>query len=323
MKLLVGLLASIGGFFRRAFTENLGLKGLSLVFALGLFAYLQGQEDTQQRTVAAGVVLRLPPESENRELMTQVPANIHITLRGAAGLLDRLIQSGIPPVEVDLRKGQKNTVTFDRRILNLPNGIDVVIIDPPSINLEWQDIVVRRIPIQASITGTPAAGYVVKGEPRVEPAAIDARGPENLVEVMQFARLAAFDVSGLSEGVYRRRIAIDDPPSRVAYTDPQSATVTVSIARRVSEVKFAKRPVVVVGATQAVVSPREVDVTVTGPPEVVRALREEQIVPRANLIGVEGLDVKQERHGSASVKVSVDVANAETEIQPPSVTVKW
>ena len=140
---------------------------------------------------------------------------------------------------------------------------------------------------------------------------------------MQFARLAAFDVSGLSEGVYRRRIAIDDPPSRVAYTDPQSATVTVSIARRVSEVKFAKRPVVVVGATQAVVSPREVDVTVTGPPEVVRALREEQIVPRANLVGVEGLDVKQERHGSASVKVSVDVANAETEIQPPSVTVKW
>lgn len=323
MKLLVGLLANVGTLLRHAVTENLGLKVLSLLFALGLFVYLQGQEDTQQRTVAAGVVLRLPPESAHRELMTQVPANIHVTLRGAAGALDRMIQTGIPPVEVDLRQGQEGTVTFDRGMFNLPQGVEVVIIDPPSIKLEWQDVVSRKIPIQASITGTPAGGYVVKGEPQVEPDSIGVRGPENLVETMQFARLAAFDVSGLSEGVYRRRIAIDAPPNRVTYTGPQSATVAVSIARRVSEVKFTKRPVVVVGATQAVVSPREVDVTIMGPPEVVRALREEQIVPRANLLGVEGLDPKQERHGSASVEVTVDVASAEAEIQPPSVTVKW
>ena len=32
-------------FLRDAFTANLGLKALSLAFALGLFAYLQGQED--------------------------------------------------------------------------------------------------------------------------------------------------------------------------------------------------------------------------------------------------------------------------------------
>ena len=157
----------------------------------------------------------------------------------------------------------------------------------------------------------------------MEPEAITADGPQNLVEVMQFARLAPFDVSGLSEGSYRRRLAIDAPPSRVSYLGPQSAAVTVVIARRVIEVRFTRRRVEPVGVTQAVLSPREVDVTITGPPEVVRALRADQIVPRADLREVPGLNLEAMRHGSVNVKVQVDLANAEAEIQPPSVTVKW
>jgi YbbR domain-containing protein len=317
---------SFGGlklFLKEALLDNIGLKALSLAFAVGLFLYRQGQEDEQQRTVAAAVVLRLPPESAKRELMSPIPANVHITLRGSARALDNLIQVGVPPVEVDLREAQLDTLVFEPSMFNLPRGIDIVIIDPPSIPLEWQEVVTRKIPVQASITGTPAEGFVVKGEPQAEPEAITADGPENLVEVMQFARLAPFDVSGLSEGSYRRRLAIDAPPSRVSYLGPQSAAVTVVIARRVIEVRFARRRVEAVGVTQAVVYPREVDVTITGPPEVVRALRAEQIVPRADLRDVPGLNLEAMRHGSVDVKVKVDLANAEAEIQPPSVTIKW
>jgi len=72
-----------------------------------------------------------------------------------------------------------------------------------------------------------------------------------------------------------------------------------------------------------VVTPRTVDVTVVGPPEVVRALRPEQVVPRADLTRVPGLDVKNMKHGSATLKVVVDLAHAEAEVQPPSVNVKW
>lgn len=315
-------LAGLTLFLREAFLENLGLKALSLAFAVGLFVYLQGQEDEQQRTVAAAVVLRLPPQDARRELMTPIPANVHVTLRGSARALDNLIQVGVPPVEIDLREVQLDTLVFEPGMFNVPRGVDIVIIDPPSIPLEWQEVVTRKIPMQASITGTPAEGFVVKGEPKVDPESITADGPENLVEVMQFARLAPFDVSGLSEGSYRRRLAIDAPPARVSYLGPQSAAVTVAIARRVIEVRFARRRVEAVGVTKAVLSPREVDVTIIGPPEVVRALRAEQIVPRADL-GELGLSLEEMRHGSVSVKVKVDLANAEAEIQPPSVTVKW
>lgn len=317
-RLSAGLLA----WLREAFTDNVGLKALALAFSLGLFGYLHGQEDQQQRTVPVGVVLRLPPESANRELMTQIPASIHVTLRGSARVLDNMAQAGVPPVEIDLRNGHKDTIAFEPSMFDVPAGVQVAIIDPPSINLEWQDVVTRNIPIQASITGTPANGFVVKGEPEVDPKAITVRGPVSQVEVMQFARLAAFDVSGLSEGVYRRRIAIDSPPSRTSYIGPQSAMVTVTIARRVSEAKFAKRAVEVIGVPSGITRPRTVDVTLIGAPEVVRSLRAEQVVPTVDL-GKANINLKEQPHGSLMLPVHVDIANAQAEVQPPQVDVKW
>jgi YbbR domain-containing protein len=314
------LFTALATWLREAFTENLGLKALSLTFALGMFAYLHGQQDQQMRTVPVAVVVR-PPEDPKRELMTAIPPSIHVTLRGSTRAIDRVIQAGNATVEIDLRDGQTDSIVFDQNMFSLPPDVEIAVIDPPSIDLEWQDVVTRQIPVQASITGQTAEGFVVKGEPAVEPNEITARGPASLVEVLQFARLAPFDVSGLTEGTYRRRIAIDAPPARVSYIGPQSATVTVTIARRLSEARFMKRPVEVVGVANGVITPRTVDVTVLGPPEVVRALRPEQVVPRADLTSVPGVDFKN--HGSASVRVTVDLARAEAEIQPPTVNVRW
>jgi len=309
-------------FLKEAFSENVGLKAIALGFAIGLFAFLYGQQDEQLRTIPVSVVMRPPAEGSNRELMTQIPASIHITLRGPARAIDRLIQTGVPPIEIDLRSGQKNRIIFDPASFQVPSETQVTIIDPPSIDLEWEDIITRSIPVQASIAGQPAVGYVVRGVPEVEPSQMTVRGPRSVVEVIQFARLAAFDVSGLSEGVHRRRIAIDSPPSRAKFIGPGSASVAVTIARRLSEARFENRPVEVIGLPDAHSTPRTVDVVVFGPPEVVRALRAEQVVPRADLTKVPGLDLKL-RRGSAIVKVSVELMHAEAEIQPPSVNVKW
>ncbi|MGC4092606.1 MAG: CdaR family protein [Polyangiaceae bacterium] len=312
------------GFLKESFTENVGLKALSLSFAMGLFALLYGQQDERLRTLPVTVVLRPPAEGSERELMTAIPPNIHLTLRGPARALDRVAQEGVPPIEIDLRRGDnKDQIVFDARQFHLPADVKVSIIDPPSIDLDWEDVVVREIPVQASISGQPAAGYVVRGEPEPDPASLAARGPRSLVEVVQSARLAPFDVSGLSEGVHRRRIALDGPPSRVKFIGPSSVNVTVSIARRLAEVHFDSRPVEISGVPSGSTTPRTVNVVVFGPPEVVHSLRPEQVVPRADLTKVQGLDLKEQRHGSAVVRLSVELTKAEVEIQPPSVNVKW
>lgn len=308
-------------FIRAAFTENLGLKALSLALALGLTAYQRGSEDEQQRTVPVDLILRLPADDANRELMTLVPPNVHVTVRGSTRALDRLIQAGIPPVEVDLRRGDVHSIVFEPDMFSLPPGVQVNIIDPATIDLEWQNVIQRNVPIQASMTGRVAEGYTVQGV-KVDPTAITVMGPASLVEVMQFVRLAAFDVSGKSDGVYRHRLALDPPGQRIQYLGPASATVAVTIARQLVSHKFSKRPVTLLGTAFGKAEPRTVDVTVTGPPEVINGLRDEMIVPRADLHAA-GIDTQAQRHGGAVVSVQLDLANVEVEIQPPTVSVTW
>src|SRR5262245_7574577 len=110
----------IGAFCREAFRENLGLKALSLACAIGLFAFQYSQPAEQQRTVAVALSPPPPAEDSPRELMSQLPATIHVTLRGPARVIDRLVQSGVPPVTIDLRTGERESIAFDAKMFTLP-----------------------------------------------------------------------------------------------------------------------------------------------------------------------------------------------------------
>ncbi len=323
MKRPEAALAWLGARLMRAVLDNPGLKAISLVFAVGLFIYLNRVEEAIDRSFPVGIFVRQPPESANRELMTQIPPNVYVTLRGSARALEQLLRDKpIAPIELDLRDGERPAVTFDASMLSLPPGIAVTIFDPPRIELEWQDVITRLTPFQAAISGEPAEGTVVAGQPTVDPSAVTVRGPKRMVEVMQYVRLAAFDVTGLTEGVYRRPIAIDAPPQRVTFLEITSTTVTVRIARQTHEAKFERLPVEVVGVTGGSCKPNRVMVTVVGPPEVVRALRAEQVVPRVDVAALP-VELRTAKHGSVAAPVTVDVANVEVQVQPPTVTVKW
>jgi hypothetical protein len=307
---------------RQALTENLGLKAMALLFSLGFFGYIHGQEEVQQRTIPVSVI-SLPPEGGEKELVSRIPPSIHITVSGSTRALTEMVQQGVTPLELDLRQGYPLSVTFTRDMLVLPRNVELVLVDPPRLELEWEEVVTRQVPLQASITGQPAEGRVVRGEPRIEPERITVRGPASAVETLQFARLAPYVVTGLTEGTWARRIAISQPPGRIGIIGTPAATVTLEVVKRQTERLFPALAVQVVGPVRATVLPQIVDVTVTGPPEVVKALRPEQVVPRADLAALGKWTSDGPRHGSATVAVTIDLARVEAAMQPPSVTVRW
>ncbi|HSC88011.1 MAG TPA: CdaR family protein [Polyangiaceae bacterium] len=306
---------------RDALLQNLGLKAIAFVLALGFFVYFHGQEDLEQRTVPVPVI-SLPPAQGSRELMSKLPPSIQVTLSGSTRSITKLIREGMAPVAIDLRDGSKQSVAFTRSMFLLPDDIELVAIVPPRLELDWEDVVTRQVPIQASFIGQPAEGHTLRGEPIVEPPRVTVKGPVSRVEVMQFARLAPFDLSGLREGRFPRRLSIEPPPEQVRYLGSQTATVTVEVSRRRAEKVFVNRPVMVVGPASGVVVPRTVDVTVLGLPELVKSLRDEQVVPQVNL-EFSGYWVPGAGHGSATVPVTVILAGAQVEVQPPSVMVRW
>jgi hypothetical protein len=298
---------------RAAFTEHINLKLLSLAFSLVLYSLVHGAQDAQ-RTVSVDLVLLLPADA-SRVLVSQIPPQVRVTLRGPRTTLDDMRGDDVGNLQVDLRGGQDRHVVFDKSLVHVPAGVHVEQIDPPAIDLVWDDVITRDIPVQATVAGTPAAGFIVKGVPVSDPSNVRFRGPRGEVTLIQHVRADAFDVTGLTEGVYTRALAIDKPTGHVT-TDTRSVSVTTEVARELAERSFTKVPVVVVGQPKAKTTPPDVDVRISCAPDIVHSLRAEQIVPRVD-------ETSTAATGSEARPVQVSVDKCEVHVTPDSVVVRW
>lgn len=300
---------------RVALTENLNLKLLSFALALILYSLVHGGQDAR-RSVVVDLEVSLPPESSDRVLVGSIPQSIRIFVRGSNQTIDNLRASSVS-VQIDLANKQPEHVVFEPKMVRMPDGVNVELeqFDPPSIDLRWEQRIVRDVPIQVSVVGTPADGFVVKGPLVAEPKSAKVRGPQSDVLTLQFIRADAFDVRGLTEGVYPRNLAVERANPRLKI-EPMSAVVTAEITRELSERAFQKLPVSVVGIPKGKTTPGEVDVRLVCPPEIARSLRPEQIVPQVEV-------TSKEPAGSASLPVQVRIEKCDAYTTPREVIVRW
>lgn len=296
-----------------AVLENWRLKVLSLLCALALYAQSHSGQDA--KSVVVNLEAQLP-DREDKVLATMLPPGVRITIKGTGAELDNLRASSLG-LQVDLRGARSGHVTFEPRMVRGPAGarFEVIEFDPAGIDVEWEDRIKRDVPVQVSVVGTPAAGYVVKGAPLAEPTKVSVTGPASDVMAMQDVKVGAFDVRGLSEGSYPRQLPIVALPPRMR-AEPPTVFVTANIVRETAERPFSRLAVVVVGNTKAKAKPAEVDVRLVCPPEIVRQLRAEQVVPQAEV-------TSKEPSGSVSAPVVVAVDGCEAHVTPSSVVLKW
>jgi hypothetical protein len=311
----------VGYPLRSVVTENLNLKLLSLAFALVIYSLVHGSQEAQ-RPMLLSVVALTPPDSSNRVLTTPIPPQIRVTLRGPRSTLDELHADDLQNVQLDLRGGNETRIQLDSSMIAVPPGLQVEQACfsmgdrcVPELALVWEDLIVRDVRVEVGVVGTAAPGFMVKAAPTAEPAVVRAHGPKSEVMVLQRARADAFDVTGLTEGKYSRQLAIDRPPGRVTFDVP-SVAASVEIGREVAERPFTKVPVALLGRTSAKAQPAEVDVRLTCPAEVVRAMRPEQLVPRVQISTTT-------EHGSEALPVQLTIDQCDVHVTPPTVIVRW
>ena len=282
--------------------KNLNLKIPSFACALFIYSLVHGGQDAR-RSIVVDLEVSLPPESSDRVLVGSLPQSVRIFVRGSTQTIDNLRASSVS-VQLDLASTQPSHVALDPKMVRLPEGViaEVEQFDPPSLDLRWEQRVVRDVPMEVSVVGAPADGFVVKGALVVEPKTAKVHGPQSEVMVLQHVRADAFDVRGLTEGTYPRQLAVERLSQRLT-VDPTSVIVTAEIAREVSERVFQKIPVAVVGPGKGKTQPAEVDVRLVCPPDIVRSLRPEQIVPQVEVTSKEGVRKPIDPSASADRKV--------------------
>lgn len=267
---------------RRAATENLGLKVVSLGTALLLFSYVRGSEDAQ-RFVFVDVVTTHPASDADFVLMSDVPDRVRLTLRGSRALLNSLKREDLDAAEIQIDSSRRNYY-FDPKDFVLPAGVSVEQITPASFPLAWTPRVRRTLPIHVRLRGKLEDGLAKLGTPSIEPATVTLEGPAAELDTLPSVATEEIDLSRFSSGKHTLRVSLAQPPQHVVYDWEGPVTLHMDVGFENIERRFTGLPIAVVGnGVTADLRPKRAQVVLSGPPRIVSALDPESVVPWLDL----------------------------------------
>jgi len=278
--------AQSSGVLRGLLLDNLGLKVTSLVTAMAIFWLVRGAEEAQ-RAVFVDVVAVTPPATSERMLTSDLPAKVRLTLRGSRSILNALHADDIPPVQVDLSTSSASLYYFEPETFELPGGMEIVQIAPPTIPLSWAVRSSRSVQLVPAMEGTPDPGLMLSGATTVRPSTTMLRGPEPDLATIERLMTDPVTISGLPAGRYERRVGLVRLPGHVENVGDDTVTVIFELSPEVAERSVPRLELAVIGGTVREVRPARVRVTLRGPPRVLDAMDAPSIVPYVDVSAVD------------------------------------
>ena len=312
MNKLVDALHAIRVFF----TSNLGLKASAVGIAILMFSLVHGAED-MERNVYIDVVVRPPPDAEDMILVTETPDRVRVRLKGSRARLNAIRQENLLPVDVKLKTREESRYYFEKEMFDLPTGVSVVQVVPPSLTFKWVPRAVRDVPVEVFLDGKLPDGLEWAGEPEVFPDTIEVDGPRDVVNAMRTVRSMEVDVTGLEAGVVQRDIPLVGAPANTNF-ETQTVLVTLRVQQKLSDRVLSPLRVDAEGVVPRALRPRAVAARIRGPELIVKQLNPASILAIVNLTGT--LATK------SSVSVPVELRGLPdgvevVSIEPASVTV--
>jgi YbbR domain-containing protein len=262
----------------RLFTDNAALKALSIGLSIALFAIVHSDVDAQ-RAIYLDVVALLPPPSSHQMLISSLPAQVKVTLRGSRSKLSNLSREQMLPVQLDLRHASSGTYYIDPHAIDVGSNIQVVEIAPSVVPLTWVRAAEKRVSVQVELEGELDSGYSLRGDAQAEPAWVTLRGPEERLESLDTVSTDPISLLNLRPGNHRRRVSLMALPDHVTYVEDTSVEVKLSVVPKLGERTFKHLQIAVAGDAHVVTRPDYAEVTLKGPKHVLDEIDSTLIVP--------------------------------------------
>ncbi len=222
------------GFGLRAFfTNNVGLKVLSLMVAVALFSVARGAQDVQ-RSVFVDVVATLPPSSSGKMLTSELPHQVRLTLKGSSSQVNAIRPEDLR-VSIDLSDTDLRYYYFADDDFEVPAGVTIAQVAPASVPLTWVNRVEKRVPIQPQLTGQPAAGLALGAPASVSPAEVLVIGPEDELSDLRSVTTEAIALDEVREGRTDRLVPLINPSAHSRFLDESPVRVSIDVVRDLGE----------------------------------------------------------------------------------------
>ncbi|MBL8681435.1 MAG: hypothetical protein JNK05_19870 [Myxococcales bacterium] len=263
-------------------TENAGLKVTSLLISMALYGVVRGA-GTVERGLEVSLLVRPPAVDVRRVLLTDLPDRVRVVVKGPPTLVNAIRQESIGGVEVNVSDGRTAVARIDPATLQLPAGVTISSVQPASLQLTWEDLVERDVPVRVETVGRSAPGTRTSSTIEAIPARVHVTGPALFVDGLTAVRTEAIDVTGLEAGVHTRRVALENPRSRVHYVGTSSVRVAITVERDLTERTLEHLDVTVVGSPRVTLRPASVTIRVRGLAGPIGAVDPALIVPTVDV----------------------------------------
>jgi YbbR domain-containing protein len=211
----------------------LRLISVSIALALWLFVTVEHRGERPAEKVVESTVTYNPPPGI---IIMNPVERVVVRLRGG----DRAIRHLNPvlvDVQVELRGQEKGMVEVQLLTENVltPEGIEVVSIEPNSLQLHLDEETRRLLPVRARLVGEPADDAEVVGRPRVSPPQVLVHGPATLVGTLDYLETSPVNLDGRRQDFEESTLVISPDPL-IKILESPVVMVQVSVRLPPSEV---------------------------------------------------------------------------------------
>lgn len=199
------------------------IRVLSLAIAVALWFFLSWdkRERQSERVVEASVTY---DTAADMVVMNPV-RQIDVRVRGGSRRV-RTLNPFLVNVLVELPQtepGQVPVPLAPEQVF-VPEGVEVVSLDPNALDLTLDREVTKRLPVLVDLVGEPAAGATV-GEPVIAPLQVAVRGPQSRIGAVSVLKTRPINLNGHAQTFEEMASVL--PPDPLASVDPGLVRVRI------------------------------------------------------------------------------------------------
>ncbi|MBN1337232.1 MAG: hypothetical protein JXB39_14835 [Deltaproteobacteria bacterium] len=265
-------LAGVRLWLKRAFTTDIGFKVLSTVFALAIWAWVQGERVVEQ-TGHVEVDWILPDDLTPIE---DLPQDLTLTVSGSQAFVKNVRRSDLRlPMDLSRARSGRQKIQFDEhQVDGVPENVRIVSLSPTSAEIELDEKVKRKFKVTPVTSGEPASGFRLVAV-TARPSTVELEGPRTVLAGLSTVSTAVVDIGDIKNDV-DREVSLIDLPKHVHRVggEPVQVGVDVEPVRASVELQGVR---VAMGTRGWEVSPATVAVSLEGPAARIESLESSDV----------------------------------------------
>lgn len=228
---------------KNKFTDNLGLKLLSVVLAFVLWLVVVNVNDPDVTKTIRNISITILNESaitsqgEGQVYTIKENKTASIVVKGPRSIVDDMSRNDVKATVDFSEVSSVGAVPIN--IVSLPDGVALQDELTENMKISIEPLATKRFMVTVETTGTPADGYVT-GDVETSPNVVSVKAPQSVLETIEEVAVRV-DVDGMSTDVEGRSVSavlLDSAGKEISYSEEQS--ITLSAATLVAGVDILK-----------------------------------------------------------------------------------